>query len=262
MCQPGRPAPQGESQAGSPGLGAFPQDEVQRVTLGFVHVDARTRPKVRKLFSGEFPVVLELCDCVEHIAARPDVGEAAFHEAVDHVDDLGQVVGRAGLVIRLLNAERVKILVHRRNEACGQRLIGLVPLARAIDDLVVDVRDIPHIGHPVAGGAEPPPHDVEGDLRARMANVDVVVDRNAADVHPHVAGFERHERFLAARQRIVDAKHDLRLHAPWTRPRAARGPAPAGSPRGAQQARVRRGGPSARTGAACRAPLPCGRCAT
>ena len=38
------------------------------------------------------------------------------------------------------------VLVHRRDEALGERTDGLAVLGRAADDLVVDVGDVAHVG--------------------------------------------------------------------------------------------------------------------
>ena len=247
---------------GLTGLGALPQHEVERVAFCLVDLDARTGTQVRELLPGQPAVIRESGHRVIDVAVRDGIGETARHQPLDHGDDLGNVGGRARLVIRLLHAECVEIRVHRGDEPRSQRIVGLAALARAIEDLVVDVRDVPDVGHAIAGCAEPAPRDVECDLRPGMADVDMVVDRHAADVHAHMAGLERRERFLPAGQRVVDPKHALRLHASAMRPPAGRARAPPASRPGGPRARGRHGGPSMRNGAACRAPRPCGRFAT
>src|SRR5690606_291890 len=60
-------------------------------------------------------------------------------------------------------------------------------------------------------------------------DVAIVVDRHSADVHPDLAGLERNEDFLAARERVVDAEHEAehRPEEPTAAPRRRRDCAPA-----------------------------------
>ncbi len=58
-------------------------------------------------------------------------------------------------------------------------------LRRATDDLVVDVGDVADIGDVVAAVAQPALHQVEGHQHAAVADVAVVVNGDAADIHAH-----------------------------------------------------------------------------
>ncbi|MCY1234348.1 hypothetical protein D9M72_469290 [compost metagenome] len=107
------------------------------------------------------------------------------------------------------HAQRGGVFVHVLDEARGQRADGLAILGGAADDLVVDIRDVLHICHLVAGGTQPAMHHVEHHHHARVANVAVVVHRHAADIHADLAGFDGHEWLLLTRERVVDVQ---RLH--------------------------------------------------
>ena len=69
-----------------------------------------------------------------------------------------------------------------------------------MNDLVVDIRDVAHIGHLIAAIAQVAAHQVEHHQKARVTEMTVIVDRHAADIHAHPAGLDRREDFLAARQ--------------------------------------------------------------
>ena len=222
------------------GLRALPQDEVERVALGFVDLDSRTRAQVRELLSGQPAVLRKARDRIEDVAIGTDVGVTAVDQPPRHRHDLFQVRGRPRLVIRLAEAERLEVLVHRRDESRSQGLERLAALARALDDLVVDVGDVAHVGDAIARRQEPAPRDVEGELRAGVSDVDVVVHRDPADVHAHVPGLERREFLLAATQRVVDAQAHLRSHAAATPRRAGRARGPAAWRRAAPPAPARR----------------------
>ena len=85
--------------------------------------------------------------------------------------------------------------------------IGSPVLRGALDDLVVDIGDVAHVGDLVAAGAQPARHDVEHHHEARMAEVTVVIDRNAANVHAHLAWNDRLEFLFFARQSVIELEH-------------------------------------------------------
>jgi hypothetical protein len=109
------------------------------------------------------------------------------------------------------DAERLGVLVQRVDHAVGQRADALAVLDGAADDLVVDVGDVAHVGHVEAAHLEPALNHVERDHRAGMAEVAVVVDRHAANVHAHLSGVQWGEFLQFTRQRVVDAQtHEIR----------------------------------------------------
>ena len=191
------------------GLRGLPQHEVERIALGLVHLDARAGAQVREPLAGEPAVRLELRDRVVDVAVVGGVRVALVDEPLHHRDDLRDVLGRARLVVAERHAERRAVLVVGADEALGQRLHRLAVLLRALDDLVVDVGDVADERDVVAGRQQVAAHDVEHDQHARVAEVAVVVDRDAADVHADLARLERREGFLASGQRIVDLQHGL-----------------------------------------------------
>ncbi|MNR12663.1 hypothetical protein D3C85_1290310 [compost metagenome] len=104
------------------------------------------------------------------------------------------------------HAQRGGILVHVLDEARGELADGLAILGRAADDLVVDVRDVLHVRHVIASGAQPAVHHVEHHHHARVADVTIVVHGHAAHIHADLARFDWHERLLFTRERVVDVQ--------------------------------------------------------
>ena len=87
---------------------------------------------------------------------------------------------------------------------------ALAVLGRAFDDLVVDVRDVADVGDTISAAAQIALHEVEDREHARVAQVDVVVDGDAADVHTNFAGNQRLERLLDPGQGVMDFEHAIR----------------------------------------------------
>ena len=70
------PRPPGRIPRRLAGLGVLPEHEIQRIALGLIHLDARTRAQIREALAGELAVSLELRDRIQHIAVRGDIGVA------------------------------------------------------------------------------------------------------------------------------------------------------------------------------------------
>ncbi len=192
----------------------LPQHEIERILLGAIDLDALAGAQLVERLAGEPAVTRKLAHRVIDVAVRGLVGKPALLQHPDHVEHALHVLRRARLDIGFFDAERRGVLVHRLDEARGQRLDGLVVVLRAPDDLVVDIGDIAHVGDFETRGAQPAPHHVEHHHHPRMAQMAVVVDGHAAHVHAHLAGGERHEIPLVARQRIVDFEHGSAVMGP------------------------------------------------
>ena len=209
MCQPGRPVPQGESQDGSPGLARFHSTKSSGSRLCLVDLDARAGAQVRELLAGQLAVVREASrrnrstSPLAPTYALPLATSVAIIATISGMNAVarGSWSGRQ-------HAEGGEVLVHRVDVARGQRLDRLALLARALDDLVVHVGDVPHVVHPVAARPEPAAHDVEGDLRARVARRGCgrrpSCRRRTCRPSPATSGSKR---LLAAGHRVVDLEH-------------------------------------------------------
>ena len=75
------------------------------------------------------------------------------------------------------------------------------------ENLVVDVGDVADVVDVEAARAQIAHDDVEGHEAAGVAEMAIVVGGDPADVHAHLARFDRRELFLAACESVVDRKH-------------------------------------------------------
>ena len=204
MCQPGRPFAPRARPVRLAGLGGLPEREVERVALAVVGIDAGHGVHLVDVAAGQLAVAREAAHREVHVAVDR-VGVAALDEPLDHLDHAGDRLGGLGALGGVLDAERA----HRRDERLGVLLGdlggGAALFVGAVDDLVVDVGDVLDEPDVVALVLEVAADHVERQERPRVADVDVVVDRRAADVHRDLAGLARDELLFGAAQRVVDA---------------------------------------------------------
>ena len=121
MCQPGRPSPQGEGHAGSPGFADFHNTKSSGSRLA---VSTSTREPARRSSSflpDSFPYAANLC--TSYITSPFDglVGVAVVDELANHRQHFVDVFGGLGLLLRAQASELVEILVHGRGEFRGVR---------------------------------------------------------------------------------------------------------------------------------------------
>ena len=114
------------------------------------------------------------------------------------------VIGGARFHVRFLDVQARFVFVHRGDHALGQRFERFTVFAGAIDDLVVDVGDVAHVGQVITAEAQPARHQVERNHAAAVAEMAVVVNGHPADVHAHLVAIQRLEDFFALAERVVD----------------------------------------------------------
>jgi len=187
------------------GLGAFPQHEVQGVVLAVQHGHAFSRMQLVEGFARELAVAGKLAHGIVDVPVGHPVSQATFLKLADDAQHLRHVIGGAGLVRGSLDAQRIRVLVQGFDHAVGQGPNGLAVVKGALDDLVVNVGDVAHVGHPKAAGTQPALHHIKRHHGAGMTQVTEVIDRHAADVHAHMTGFERNKRLQRTRERVVNA---------------------------------------------------------
>ena len=106
------------------------------------------------------------------------------------------MLGGAGFDVRAHHAEGIEILVHVADEALGEIVTGHVRFGGALDDLVVHVGDVAHIGEVVSCITQVASDDVEGDEGTAMADMTVIIDSDATHIHAHLARVDRFEFFF------------------------------------------------------------------
>ena len=80
----------------------------------------------------------------------------------------------------------------------------LYEVITAADHLVVDVREVLHKADLITAVFQIAAHGVEYDKRARVPDMEKIINRWSAGVHGYLPGYEWNEFFLSARHRIID----------------------------------------------------------
>src|SRR5437867_3985444 len=189
---------------GLPGLVRLPQREVRGVPLVGVHGDAGPGSQLLDLLAAELPPVRVLRGVVVHAPVRGDVREPAIEEPPDLGDNLGHVVGRPRVQVDGVAPERPHAILELPPVLQNNLLPVPARLLHLLDDPVLDVRHVLEVEYRVALVAEVPRHDVEGDVRLRVAYVRGVLRGDSADEHRDAVPMEGDELLLAAGQGVVD----------------------------------------------------------
>ena len=202
---PSRPA---LSPGGVPGdlagLGCFPNSEVKGPFLIGVGGDAAGGLELVHGLVGEPSVVLHLGDVEVDAAVVGHVGVAVVDDPLDHGDDVADALARFRVYVGAVDAQPGGVLEVLLDVPGGQ-LQGLhALLRRAGYDLVVHVGEVGDVGDLVSGVAEVAGHHVEYNHAPCVAHVDVVVDGDAADVHPDLPGLDGLELLDGVGEGVVD----------------------------------------------------------
>ena len=97
--------------------------------------------------------------------------------------------------------------MHHIDEPSCQGLKVFSLLIGSLDDLVIDVGDITHIGHLITEMPQIAGYNIKYDHDPRMPQVAVVIDRHTTDIHPHLAFLDGDKGLLPAGQGVIDLEH-------------------------------------------------------
>ena len=192
----------GAVPGGFAGLGRLPQGEIQGVPLHVVHVHPGAGAQVVDVAAGELAVGGQGAHFKVNVAAGL-VGVAPVDDALDEGDDVGHMLRHLGMHVGADDVQGLGILEIGGDVFFGQGQGVDAFLIGAVDDLVVHVGEVLHVGHVPAPPQEVAAHGVEDHQRTGVAQVDVVVDRGPAAVNAHLAGGAGHEVLFLGAHGIV-----------------------------------------------------------
>ena len=202
MCQPGRPGPQGLSQAGSPGLAPFHRAK-SRGSCFSSRRNAGSGLHFIEVASGKLAIVLEGAHPVIYVAGRRGIGHVFANERFAHGDHFRNVFRGLGLHAGAFNAQAPHVLVKGVDKFFRNFLAGQAGFIGAVDDFIVHVREVAHKGHVQAGVAQIAGQHVKNHGGAGMPDMAIIIGGDAAHIHAHFAGSYGNEFFFAPVRRIV-----------------------------------------------------------
>ena len=214
MCQPGRPMPQGLSQAGSPGLAAFfhrAKSSGSRLRSSRPAPSARSSrwpPSISSMLRpGELAVLGIAADAEVHVAVLlvgVTFGDELLHES-DRLGDspVWRRAAPSGSITPSRRMSSMNASAYSRATSAALRPSSLALLMI----LPIDVGDVLHEGDVEAAPCQIAADDVEGDESARVSDVDVVVHGGTADVHAHASELQGMEIDFLPKLRIVKTDH-------------------------------------------------------
>jgi hypothetical protein len=188
-----------------PRLGRLPEREIEGIGLALVHFDARAGLELVDVAPREPAIARERADREVDIAVD-HVRVAALDEAFDHADHARHGLRRPRLGGRLLDPEVGHRLEKRVRVTAGHVGGRDALVVGRTDDLVIDVGDVLDEADVVTAILEVAPDHVERQERARVPDVDVVVDRRPTDVHGDPTLVTRDELLFDAGHRVVETK--------------------------------------------------------
>ena len=170
------------------------------MALFVVDVDAGAGLQLVKVIMRKAAVMRERACRKVHVAVG-FVSVPLVDERLHDLDDLGDVFGRARMHGRRTDAQPLRVGEIRVDIARGDFGHGAALGLGLGDHLIVHVGEVLHEHDLVAAVFEIAAQQVEKHEAARVADVDIVVDRRAAGVHPHPAVADG-QFFLLSCQRI------------------------------------------------------------
>ena len=173
----------------------LPESEVERILFLFFYHDAGSGFEVIDVLTRKFSVVLELSCAVVNVAVD-FVSISLIDQVLNELDD----------VVHRLRYSRVYVSRSYVDSACILEVFFDVLFAdfgscdalfsRAVDDLVVYVREVLYERYIISFVLEILSHRVEYYERAGVSDMEKVIYGRAADVHLDFAFLLRYELFL------------------------------------------------------------------
>ena len=170
------------------GLRALPQGEVGSGLLVFAGIDTRAREERVLGAMRKLAVIGLRGDAVVDVGPlavlrRGRVGVALFDEALDDLDHLRHLARGARVDVGGQHVEVAHVVHVHADEALDELVGGDLEAIGALDDTVVDVREVLDVLHPVVAPGEVTLQHIEDDVAHGVADVRLVVGRDAANVH-------------------------------------------------------------------------------
>ena len=170
----------------------------------FTRLNPLAAPQFIDVTAGQLAVVGEAADNEIHVSPGL-ICMTALDESLDHLNHLGYVLGCPRLDIRRRDIE---FIVCPPEGSVGHLhdLVGAdSQLVRCVDDLVIDIGDVAHVGDLISKPLEIAAYHVEHNGVTTVPNVWVGLDCRTTDVHRDLARVARFEVLKSPSEGVEDA---------------------------------------------------------
>ena len=149
-----------------------------------------------------------------------NIGMSLFDQALDHPDHITDKGGCTRLMIGRQRTKRHNIIVEICNRISAELVNANIALTRPVDDLVIHIGDVTHIGNTGIEMPQKPHQNVKNNNWPGIAYMNTVIDRWAAGIDADMCWIERNEQLFGTTQGVVKAKLRRVGHAVSPRSRA------------------------------------------
>ncbi len=229
-CQPGRPRPNGESQAGSPGRSACQSRQSSGSRLPARSGSPPRSANSARIVSASRPDTLPKSGSdftAKYRSPSTSYTAPSRCSAAIDLDHLRDRLDRPDVVRRRQHPQRGHVVAEQLRLLLRELDPVDTGLAGALEQRVVDVGDVLRVPDLMAGIAPEPLDQIEGQVRRRMAHVGCVVRRDATHVHPRRPGTGNRldERLRRAVEQAESPRLPGKFRDVWRSPRL-HGPEP------------------------------------
>ena len=171
----------------------FPEDKIERILLLVLAGDeqrSRAAPQIVDVLVGQLPVFPELAGAVVHRAVLCNIGVPLVDQGLDHIDHALNLLRRLRMNRRRTDVQGLHILLALFDIALGNDVRRHPFFHGLLDDFVVHIGEIRDEQHAVSLIFKISAHAVKHEHRARVADMDQVVDGRAADIHADLSRME------------------------------------------------------------------------
>ena len=195
----------GALPCGLAGLLTLPERKIHWVALDVADLDASAGFQVIQILTGQLAVVIAPCLRIKiHVAVVRAIRQPLVFQLLNQRDNVPDVLRSARMHVGALHAQRLRVLEILGNVLLSDGFHRGALLVGAADHLIIDIGEILHEGHVIAQMRKKAAQRIEDHERARVADMEIIVNRWAAGIDTHMAFPDRHKRLLFAAKRIVN----------------------------------------------------------
>ena len=183
-------------------FGAFPESKIHGIVFAVIDFNTGTGHHVVEAAAAQFAIAGKFFYTVIHVVVD-DISVSLINQRLDHMDDFRHVFRNTGIFISPADMQGIHDFKIGSDVPVGNRIPRDAFAIGGVDDLIIDISEILDMCDFVAQMFQIAFNDIPGNKRTGIAHMGMIVRCDPADIHLDLSRCYRHERFFAARERIV-----------------------------------------------------------